>query len=205
MNGGRITHSSITLDDLHAHLKITYTGARGTGPDSGGDPPVFHLPVGIDYTIPGEIPIYIKVQTALLVKLGLSSKNPVLRGGVEYDSAGTDAVTQNGSSVSGSGSGSNPKGEILDAGNGGTGASTALGAGGVVVAVQFPKIGPSGAPDGVGAPRSSGLAGVRRREKVRHPVERGERGEEPRPGQRDEDRHRSAGDDGGHGTQQRRR
>jgi hypothetical protein len=142
VNGGRITHSSITVDDLHAHLKITYTGARGTGPDSGGDPPVFHLPVGIDYTIPGEIPIYIKVQTALLVKLGLSSKNTVLRGGVEYDSAGaTDTVTQSGSSVSGSGSGSNPTGQILDASNGGTGASTALGAGGVVLAVQFPKIG----------------------------------------------------------------
>ena len=141
VNGGRITHSAISLDDLRAHLKITYTGARGTGPDSGGDPPVFHLPVGIDYTIPGEIPIYIKVQTALLVKLGLSSKNTVLRGGVEYDSAGTDTVTQSGSSVSGSGSGSDPKGQILDATNGGTGASTALGAGGVVVAVQFPKIG----------------------------------------------------------------
>ena len=142
VNGGRITHSSVTVDDLHAHLKITYTGARGTGADSGGDPPVFHLPVGIDYTIPGEIPIYIKVQTALLVKLGLSSKNTVLRGGVEYDSAGaSDTVTQSGSSVSGTGTGSNPKGQILDASNGGTGASTALGAGGVVLAVQFPKIG----------------------------------------------------------------
>lgn len=141
VNGGRVTHSSISVKDLHAHLKFSYTAARGTGPDSGGDPPVFRVPVGIDYTIAGEIPIYIKVQTALLVKLGLSSKNTVLRGGVQYDSSGSDSVDSSGSSVSGSGAGGNPAGKILDASDGGTGASTALGAGGVVVAVQFPKLG----------------------------------------------------------------
>lgn len=141
VNGGRITRSSISLTDLHAHLKLTFTGARGTGPDSGGDPPVFHLPVGIDYTIPGEIPIYLKVQTAILIKLGLSSKNSVLRGGVEYDSTGSDTVTDSGSHVSGTGSGNGPKGEILDNSDGGTGQTVALGAGGVVVAVQFPKMG----------------------------------------------------------------
>jgi hypothetical protein len=141
VNGGRITHSSFGLHDLHAHLKLTYTGARGTGPDSGGDPPVFHLPVGIDYTIPGSIPIYIKVQTAILIKLGMSSKNTVLRGGVEYDSSGSDSIVQNGSKVSETGSGTGPSGQILDHTDGGTGPSVALGAGGVVVAVQFPKLG----------------------------------------------------------------
>lgn len=141
VNGGRITHSSVSLTDLHAHLKLTYTAARGTGPDSGGDPPVFRLPVGIDYTIPGELPIYLKVQTAVLIKLGLSSRNSVLRGGVRYDSTGSDTVVDGGSKVSGSGSGKDPKGEILDNSDGGTGPTVALGAGGVVVAVQFPKLG----------------------------------------------------------------
>jgi hypothetical protein len=65
----------------------------------------------------------------------------VLHGGVEYDSSGSDSVDQSGSSVSGSGSGGDPKGQILDSSNGGTAPSTALGAGGVVVSVQFPKIG----------------------------------------------------------------
>jgi hypothetical protein len=141
VNGGRITNSNISLTDLHAHLKLTYTAARGTGPDSGGDPPVFHLPVGIDYTIPGELPIYVKLQTAVLIKLGLSSKNSVLRGGVSYDSTGSDIVTDSGSKVSGTGSGKDPSGEILDHSDGGTGSTVALGAGGVVVAVQFPKLG----------------------------------------------------------------
>jgi len=141
VNGGRITNSRISLTDLRAHLKLTYAVARGTGPDSGGDPPVFRLPVGIDYTIPGELPIYLKVQTAVLIKLGLSSKNSVLRGGVLYDSTGSDTVVDNGSKVSGSGSGKGPSGKILDDSDGGTGPTVALGAAGVVVAVQFPKIG----------------------------------------------------------------
>jgi hypothetical protein len=141
VNGGRITHSSLSLSQMKTHLKLTYTASRGTGPDSGGDPPVFTLPVGIDYTVPGIIPVYFKVQFALLVKLGLSSQNSVLRGGVDYNQAGSDTIDSSGSSVSGSGSGSNPKGNLLDASNGGTGGTIALGAGGVVVAVQFPKIG----------------------------------------------------------------
>jgi hypothetical protein len=142
VNGGRITQSSFSLKSTHAHLKLTYTGARGTGPDSGGDPPVFHVPIGLDYpVVVGGIPLYFKLQTAILVKLGMSSKNTVLRGGVEYDTSGSDTITTKGKSFSDSASGSNPSGMILDNGNGGTGPSVALGAGGVVVAVQFPKIG----------------------------------------------------------------
>jgi hypothetical protein len=141
VNGGRITNSTISLSRLKAHLKLTYTASRGTGPDAGGDPPTFHLPIGIDYTVPGLVPVYFKVQLAVLVKLGLSSKNSVLRGGVDYDQSGSDTVSSSGKSTSGSGSGTNPMGNILDDSNGGTGPSIALGAGGVVVAVQFPKIG----------------------------------------------------------------
>lgn len=141
VNGGRVTNSTFTMSQVHAHLKITYTAARGTGPDSGGDPPVFHLPVGIDYTIPGEIPIYVKLQTAVFIQLAASSKNSVLRGGVVYDSTGTGDVVDSGTKVSGTGSGKGPSGEVLDHEDGGTGATVALGAGGVVVAVQFPKFG----------------------------------------------------------------
>jgi hypothetical protein len=137
VNGGRITGSTFGLQAMHAHLKFNYTAARGTGPDSGGDPPVFHIPIGIDYPIlVGEIPIYTKLQTAILVKLGMSSKNTVIRGGVEYDSSSSESIKVGGKSESGSGTGGNPAGQFL------TGEPTvALGAGGVVVAVQFPKIG----------------------------------------------------------------
>lgn len=141
VNGGRITHSSLSLTQMKTHLHLTYTASRGTGPDSGGDPPTFHLPIGIDYTVPGIVPVYFKVQFALLVKLGLSSQHSILRGGVDYSQAGSDTIDSSGSSTSGSGSGSNPSGKILDHSGGGTGGSIALGAGGVVVAVQFPKIG----------------------------------------------------------------
>jgi hypothetical protein len=123
-------------------LKLTYTASRGTGADTGGDPPVFQLPVGIDYTVPvGIIPVYFKVQFGLRVQLGLSSQNSVLRGGVQYDQAGSDTIDSSGRTVSGTGSGKGPSGNILDASDGGTQGTIALGAGGVVVAVQFPKIG----------------------------------------------------------------
>lgn len=141
VSGGRITGTSFSMKALSAHLQLTYTGARGTGPDSGGDPPVFHLPVGIDYTIPGEIPIYVKLQTAVLIKLGMSSQNTVIRGGVEYNWGGSGAVAESNSHATESGTGSNPSGNVLDAADGGVGPTVALGAGGVVVAVQFPKIG----------------------------------------------------------------
>ena len=141
VNGGRITGSTISLSDLKSHLKLSYTASRGTGADSGGDPPVFRLPIGIDYTVPGIIPIYFKVQLAVDIKLGLSSKNSVLRGGVEYDQDGSDKIASSGNSSSGTGAGTLPSGNILDNSDGGTGPSIALGAGGVVVAVQFPKIG----------------------------------------------------------------
>ena len=141
VNGGRITRTSFSLKAISAHLQLTYTGARGTGPDSGGDPPVFHLPVGIDYTIPGEIPIYVKLQTAVLIKLGMSSKNTVIRGGVEYNWGGSGSVAESASHATESGAGGNPSGNVLDSADGGVGPTVALGAGGVVVAVQFPKIG----------------------------------------------------------------
>ncbi|MGO9975567.1 MAG: hypothetical protein ACLP01_22765 [Solirubrobacteraceae bacterium] len=110
VNGGRITGTSFSLKAISAHLQITYTGARGTDPDSGGDPPVFHLPVGIDYTIPGEIPIYVKLQTAVLIKLGMSSQNTVIRGGVKYNWGGSGSVAESNSHATESGAGTNPSG-----------------------------------------------------------------------------------------------
>ena len=61
---------------------------------------MFRVPIGIDYTIPGEIPIYLKLQSAVLLRLGVSSKNAVIHGGVNVDTAGADSITQQGSNIS---------------------------------------------------------------------------------------------------------
>ena len=155
VNGGSVTNSSISLKSLAAHAHMTYTVSRGTGSASGGDPPVFRVPIGIDYTIPGEIPIYLKLQTALLLKLGVSSKNAVIHGGIDLTTTGNDSITQQGKSVSDSESGEQLHGTVLDQSDGGVPASESLAPSGVVVAVQFPKLGV-----GLGVTSVNGIAYV---------------------------------------------
>ena len=141
VNGGSVTNSSFSIQHLAAHGHITYTIARGQGSAENGDPPVFRVPLGVDYTIPGEVPIYLKLQTAVLLKLGVSSKNAVIRGGADFTTDGTDSVTESGKKVSESSSGETVSGGILDQQNGGVGGSISLAPSGTVVAVQFPKLG----------------------------------------------------------------
>jgi len=141
VNGGAVTNSSINLSNLDAHLKITWVAARGTGPDSGGDPPVFHLPIGIDYTIPGEIPIYVKLQTALLIKMGISAQNSVLGGGIMLNSDGSATLNQSGHSVSGNDPSGTIGGDWIAPGTDGVHQNSTPGASGATVAIQFPKFG----------------------------------------------------------------
>ena len=141
INGGGVTNSSISLKSLAAHAHITYTIARGDGSADNGDPPILRVPIGIDYTIPGEIPIYLKLQTALLLKLGVSSKKAVIHGGVDFNTTGSDTITQQGKQVSDSETGDQVSGKVLDQSDGGVPPSISLAPSGTVVAVQFPKLG----------------------------------------------------------------
>jgi len=141
VSGGRETGSSFSLGAFSAHLKYTYTVLRGDGSDGDASPPVLHVPVGIDYTIPGEIPIYLKLQTAIEVKLGVTAKNSSIFGGLDISTAGSDTVKQNGKSVSVSETGDSISGDVLDQSDGGAPPSITLGPSGVVMALQFPKLG----------------------------------------------------------------
>jgi hypothetical protein len=155
VNGGSVTASSFSIKSLVEHAHITYTVARGDGSAAGGDPPVFRVPLGVDYTIPGEIPIYLKLQLALLVKLGVSSKNAVIHGGVDVNTTGSDTLTETGKNVTGSETGDSVSGNILTQSDGGVPASESLAPSGVVVAVQFPKLGV-----GLGFRSANGIAYV---------------------------------------------
>jgi hypothetical protein len=142
VNGGSVTNSDLQIKGLATHLHFTYTVARGNGSTGNSDPPVLHIPVGIDYTLPGEIPLYVKVQLGLLVKIGTTSKNSVVHGGLDISTNGTDDdLSQQGKSISGTESGDHVTGNVLDQSDGGAPASVTLGPAGVVVAFQFPKIG----------------------------------------------------------------
>lgn len=155
VNGGDVTNSSISMKALAAHVHIAYTVSRGDGSAANGDPPVFRVPLGIDYTIPGEIPIYLKLQTAVLLKLGVSSKNAVIHGGVVVNTTGSDSIVQNGSHVSGSETGDSIHGMVLDQSDGGVPPSISAAPSGVLVAVQFPKLGV-----GLGFTSANGIAYV---------------------------------------------
>jgi hypothetical protein len=141
VNGGDVTNSSLTFSSFAVHGHVTYKILRGDGANSNPDPPVFHVPLGVDYTIPGEIPIYLKLQLGLLLKLGVSSKNAVIQGGVDVNTTGSDTITQTGKAVSSSESGDQITGNVLTQSDGGVGASISLAPSGVVVALQFPKVG----------------------------------------------------------------
>ncbi len=155
VNGGRVTGSSIALKSLKAHAHLTYTISQGTATGANGDPPVFRVPIGIDYTIPGEIPIYLKLQSAVLLRLGVSSKNAVIHGGVNVDTAGADSITQQGSNISDSETGDSVQAKILDQSNGGVPPSISSAPSGTIVAVQFPKLGV-----GLGITEANGIAYV---------------------------------------------
>ena len=60
----------LNIDGTVCFATTSVCGKPGDGSEVGAKPPVFHVPLGIDYTIPGEIPIYLKLQTAFEVKLG---------------------------------------------------------------------------------------------------------------------------------------
>lgn len=155
VNGGKVTGSSVSIKSLVAHAHITYLVARGTGSAANGDPPVFRVPIAVDYTIPGEIPIYLKLQAAVLFKLGVSSKNAVIHGGVDVNTTGSDTIMQQGKQISDSESGDAVTGQVLDQSDGGVPPSISLAPSGVVVAVQFPKLGV-----GLGYTSVNGLAYV---------------------------------------------
>jgi len=139
---GSVTGSDFHIKSLATGMKLTYKVVRADGANENLDPPVLHIPLGVDMTIPGDIPLYVKLQLGVLVKFGLTSKNSVIYGGVSLDTSGSsDNVKLAGKSADGSESGDSANGDFLDASDGGTPPSVNLGPAGIVVAVQFPKIG----------------------------------------------------------------
>jgi hypothetical protein len=77
----------------------------------------------------------------LLVKLGVSSKNATIHGGVDINTKGSDTLTQSGKTVTGSETGDSITGNILTQIDGGVPPSISLAPSGVAVAVQLPKLG----------------------------------------------------------------
>jgi hypothetical protein len=136
LNAGKVRHADIGIDHLSGDFKVNYVVSRGQGAADNPDPPVVRLPIGAGVSVPTPygIPIYLKLQLAVLLKLGVSSKNAVIRGSAEVTTNGSEHISETGNKVTSSGS-DTVTGQIKP------GASESLAPSGVVVAAQFPKLG----------------------------------------------------------------
>ena len=129
------------MNHFAAEAKYTYTLAHGTGSSDDPDPPVFHIPLAVD--VPLEVglpvPLYLKLEGSLLLKLGLTSKNSVARGGADFSTAGTSSGVQTkDKTVTVFENGQRAAGQLYDRENGAGGSISAAPAA-AVVALSFPK------------------------------------------------------------------
>ncbi len=140
VNNSRVSSSNLDITNPESKLKFTYTAQDSEIKDL--KPPTFYFPVGTDLTLPGEIPIYAKIQFGVYIKTVFSSKNSTVHGGlIVDDDGGLSTVDESGKSVSGHDSGFKDSGTVLDQTDGGVPPSITPGPAGLVTAFQFPKIG----------------------------------------------------------------
>jgi hypothetical protein len=139
VNGGSPAEFTMHLLNLKAHGKFDYTISRGQDLGGQADPPIIHLPVGVGFPVPGlaflPVPLYFKLQLGLLLKLGVTSKNAVIRGGATVDTAGSESLADNHGKFTESGSGDTAQATIQ------SGNSISLAPAGTVMALQLPKVG----------------------------------------------------------------
>ena len=89
----------------------------------------------------------------MLLKLGLTSQNAVIRGGSDVTTTGSETVAQAGKSLSASATGAQVDAKSLTHQNGDVGPSPSALPSGIVVAFQFPKVGV-----GLGVTSANGVA-----------------------------------------------
>lgn len=137
VGGGSVHSGSFTMSDMSSNIKLDYTVLRGEEPNVGAKPPVIKIPFAFEMPLCGTplgcagLPLYSKVELALLVTLGISAKNSSIVGGVKLTIGGTGTVSGSKlGGVSGSLTGGTVKGSFTP------GTTLTLGASGVVVAVQ---------------------------------------------------------------------
>jgi|HubBroStandDraft_4_1064222.scaffolds.fasta_scaffold85213_1 hypothetical protein len=133
---GSVKSSSFDLSKLVTGYKMEAITSAGNTVQ-GTSLPAFRFPVGFEMPIEvGPIPFYLKVQAAILVHLGVSSKNSVL----QASSSGSTTVS-GGGVASGSASSVAPGSGGSASGSVSPGQSISAAGAAFTVAVQAPRIG----------------------------------------------------------------
>jgi hypothetical protein len=134
---GSVHGGSFSISNMASQIDLNYTVLRGQEPKIGADPPVLKIPFAFEAPLCGTplgcagLPLYSKFELALLIKLGISSKNSSIQGGVNLSISGSPSITQHGvSGVSGSIANPHVKGSFT------LGTALTPGAAGIEVALQ---------------------------------------------------------------------
>jgi hypothetical protein len=136
VSNGSVGTSSFSLSKLVTGYKMEAITSVGNTIE-GTSLPAFRFPVGFEWPIEiGPIPFYLKVQAAILVHLGVSSKNSVLQA-----SSSASANLSGGGVAGGSGASEAPGTAGSGTGSVSPGQSISPAAAAFTVAVQAPRIG----------------------------------------------------------------
>jgi len=135
---GQPPKGNFSLSGLTFKLHVTYTALRKTGTQIGAKLPPFNLPFSFEMPVCpppafcGGVPLYTKNELSLLLTLGISSKDAVIRGGFTMLVSGPGSVVdQSGFKVLAGSSSSFHLSGMFDPGT-----SVTLGASAVEVALQ---------------------------------------------------------------------
>jgi hypothetical protein len=133
---GSVSSSNFSLSKLVTGYKMETITSVGNTIEA-TSLPAFRFPVGFEWPIViGPVPFYLKVQAAILVHLGVSSKNSVL----QADSSASASLS--GGGVAGGGGASEEPGTAGNStGSVSPGQSISPAAAAITVAVQAPRIG----------------------------------------------------------------
>jgi hypothetical protein len=136
-----VAHSAVSsggfsLSGMTSQITLNYTVLRGDEPKIGADPPVLKIPFAFEAPLCGTplgcagLPLYSKFELAILIKLGISSKNSTIQGGVTATVTGSGSITKSGLGVTGTATNAHVKGSFTP------GTALTPGAAGVEVALQ---------------------------------------------------------------------
>ncbi len=142
VQNGTVSTTELLLKQLNTNTRMTYVVTSGSGTGGVGNPPVFRMPISLIVPMPigaTGIPFFLKLQAAVVLKLGVTSSNSTIQGGQDITSNGTTTLTQNGATTGATQSGGDGSGTILDKNT--VGASSSALPAAVVIAFQLPKIG----------------------------------------------------------------
>jgi hypothetical protein len=76
-NGG-LTNSAISFHGAHYTFNLSYAMSEGSLSSPGVHVPVLRIPYGIEFPVGTGIPWYVKLQMAMMIDLGASSKHSVI-------------------------------------------------------------------------------------------------------------------------------